>query len=130
MCLSFLYSIRKRKPAQEREIQAMTRVNDVRAAYRKEIETVLRSGFYKNFLVMPVEEGIRSGVSGYLAMFEWYNGYKQTMYMSNQEMKLISEKEKDPAWITDFETMALRTIMREILREFGIMSKEMDAVFC
>ena len=123
----------------------MTRVNDVCAAYRKEFETVVRSGLYRNFNVIAVKKGeiTHDGIVnlldedtreqaetvGYLAMFEWYNGYKQTMYMSNQEMKLIAEKEKDPAWITDFDTMARRTIMRAILREFGVMSKEMDAVF-
>ena len=98
------------------------------------------------------DEAIRANTPtvGYLAYFEMANGFKKTMYMSHEEMlnhadrysKAFS-KEKYVAlqdgkipqseawkysspWYSGFAGMALKTVLRQLLSKYGILSIEMQ----
>lgn len=91
---------------------------------------------------------------GYYAMFEYENGFRKTMYWSKQKMLAHAEKysfafaknggakslalleqgkipEKDmwkysSFWFKDFDGMALKTMLRQIISKWGIMSIDLQ----
>lgn len=87
---------------------------------------------------------------GYYAMFEYTNGFRKAMYWSYKKMlnhadqysKAFSKKAyedlkagKIPAdqqykyssfWYKDFDSMALKTMLRQLISKWGIMSIEMQ----
>ncbi len=92
--------------------------------------------------------------AGYYAMFEYENGFKKTMYWSKRKMMAhaekysqafkrnggakslelleqgkISEKEMwkySSFWFKDFDGMALKTMLRQLISKWGIMSIELQ----
>ena len=92
--------------------------------------------------------------TGYFAMFEYENGFRKTMYWSKQKMAAHAEKysfafarngglkslealeagkipEKDmwkysSFWFKDFDAMALKTMLRQLISKWGIMSIDMQ----
>ena len=99
---------------------------------------------------------IRDGTptAGYYAMFEYENGFRKTMYWSKKKMLAHAEKysqafggnggarslelleagqipEKDlwkysSFWFKDFDSMALKTMLRQIISKWGIMSIDLQ----
>lgn len=91
---------------------------------------------------------------GYYAMFEYENGFRKTMYWSKKKMAAHAEKyskafsknggmkslwlleqgkipEKDmwkysSFWFTDFDGMALKTMLRQLISKWGIMSIDLQ----
>lgn len=91
---------------------------------------------------------------GYYAMFEYENGFKKTMYWSKKKMLAHAEKysfafkrngggnslemleqgkipEKEmwkysSFWFKDFDGMALKTMIRQLISKWGIMSIELQ----
>lgn len=70
-------------------------------------------------------------VKGYFAYEELINGFSKTVYMSKEDV-IKHAKEYSPsygnkksAWSTDFDKMGLKTVLRELLSKYGIMSTEM-----
>lgn len=75
---------------------------------------------------------------GYYAMFEYTNGFRKTMYWSKARMQAHAKKysqgyAKDLArgwsysfWSKDFDAMAYKTMLRQIISKWGIMSVEMQ----
>ena len=71
---------------------------------------------------------------GYYAMFEYINGFKKAIYWSKE--KMISHAEKYSAgfrahkgytfWEKDFDSMACKTMLRQLISKWGIMSIEME----
>ena len=90
---------------------------------------------------------------GYYAMFELVNGFRKTMYWSKKQMlahadkyskafnkesleKLqngqIPEKEMwkySSFWYTDFDGMAFKTMLRQLISKWGIMSIDLQKAF-
>ncbi|MBR3183300.1 MAG: recombinase RecT [Firmicutes bacterium] len=74
---------------------------------------------------------------GYYAMFEYTNGFRKTLYWSKKKMQEHAKKysqgykrdlEKGTAWTfwsKDFDAMAYKTMLRQIISKWGIMSIEM-----
>lgn len=70
---------------------------------------------------------------GYVAMFELTNGYRKTIYWSKQKMENHAERySKSYAkhngssfWEKDFDTMACKTMLRQLISKWGKMSTEM-----
>ena len=70
---------------------------------------------------------------GYVAMFELTNGYRKTIYWSKQKMEHHAERySKSYAkhngssfWEKDFDTMACKTMLRQLISKWGKMSTEM-----
>lgn len=71
---------------------------------------------------------------GYYAMFEYTNGFKKAMYWSKGKMESHAEKysmgykakKGYTFWEKDFDAMACKTMLRQIISKWGIMSIEMQ----
>lgn len=71
---------------------------------------------------------------GYYAMFEYTNGFKKAMYWSREKMESHAEKysmgykakKGFTFWEKDFDAMACKTMLRQLISKWGIMSIEME----
>lgn len=71
---------------------------------------------------------------GYYAMFEYVNGFKKAMYWSKAKMESHAEKysmgykakKGYTFWEKDFDAMACKTMLRQLISKWGIMSIEME----
>lgn len=74
---------------------------------------------------------------GYYAMFELRNGFRKAIYWSKSKMeahakeysKAFSGKTNDSFWHKDFDGMAFKTMLRQLISKWGIMSIEMQNAF-
>jgi len=78
---------------------------------------------------------------GYYAMFEYTNGFRKAMYWSRAKMEAHAKKyspgykrdlEKGTSWTfwaKDFDAMAYKTMLRQLISKWGIMSIDLqDAI--
>lgn len=67
-------------------------------------------------------------VIGYVGYFELLNGFKKTVYWTKQEIELHKRKfsKSDFGWKKDFDAMAKKTVLRNMLSKWGILSVEMQ----
>lgn len=71
---------------------------------------------------------------GYYAMFELVNGYRKAIYWSRKKMenhalkysKGYAAKKGYTFWEKDFDGMAYKTMLRQLISKWGIMSIEMQ----
>lgn len=141
--------------------------------YKGYVQLALRSGYYADLDVMEIREGEYIGkdantgkptfkfiedddereslpVVGYMAYFEYLNGFKKTLYWSKQKMlrhadtysPAFSEKEYKKVmdgevpesdmwkyssyWYKSFDDMAKKTMLRQLISRWGVMSIEMQ----
>lgn len=111
------------------------------------------TGKYKFEFIENEEERLSKPIIGYMGYFELLNGFRKTLYMSKEEMlnhadtyskafnKADYEKyingqipQKDlwkfsSYWYKSFQTMAFKTILRQLISKWGIMSIEMQDAF-
>lgn len=78
---------------------------------------------------------------GYYAMFELCNGFRKAIYWSKKQMDNHAEKyspgykrdkEKGTAWTfwsKDFDGMAYKTMLRQLISKWGVMSIELQSAF-
>lgn len=83
-------------------------------------------------------EGVEETVAGYYARFELLTGYVQELFMSRQAVDNharkysqsyrndIKDNKKKSKWSTDFEAMALKTVIKQLLSKWGILSVDMQ----
>lgn len=85
------------------------------------------------------DENIREHTKtiGYYAMFEYVNGFKKAMYWSREKMEAhalkysqgyAADKRKGTNWTfwsKDFDGMAYKTMLRQLISKWGIMSIDM-----
>lgn len=76
---------------------------------------------------------------GYYAMFEYVNGFKKAIYWSKAKMEAhalkysqgyAADKRKGTSWTfwsKDFDGMAYKTMLRQLISKWGIMSIEMQS---
>ena len=72
---------------------------------------------------------------GYYAMFEYTNGFRKTMYWSKSKMekhalkfsKGYAAKKGSTFWEKDFDSMAFKTMLRQLISKWGIMSVDMQS---
>lgn len=70
---------------------------------------------------------------GYYAMFEYINGFRKAIYWSKQKMeahairfsKGYAAKKGYTFWEKDFDSMAFKTMLRQIISKWGVLSVEM-----
>lgn len=115
--------------------------------YKGYIQLAQRSGQYKALNVIEVYEGElkawnrlteefefdQSGrqsnqVIGYVGYFELLNGFKKTVYWTKQEIERHKQKfsKSDFGWKNDYDAMAKKTVLRNMLSKWGILSIEMQ----
>lgn len=128
--------------------------------YKGYIQLALRSGYYKHLNVIAVKAGelIRfdplteevevrlnpdelarenSATVGYLAMFEYLNGFRKTIYWSREKMdahalrysKGYAAKKGYTFWEKDFDAMAFKTMLRQLISKWGVMSIDLQTAF-
>ncbi len=74
---------------------------------------------------------------GYYAMFEYINGFRKTMYWTKSKMeahalkysKGYAAKKGYTFWEKDFDGMAYKTMLRQLISKWGIMSIDMQEAY-
>ena len=144
--------------------------------YKGYIQLALRSGAYADLDVMDIKQGEYLGKDpmtgkprfsfieddderdrletiGYMAYFEYLNGFRKVVYWSREKMLSHADKyspafsakafqdiqdgkisEKDmwrysSFWYKNFDDMAKKTLLRHIISRWGVMSLEMQSAF-
>lgn len=85
-------------------------------------------------LIDDEEERENAESVGYYAMFEYVNGFRKSLYWSKSKMENHAIKySKGYAahkgytfWEKDFDGMAFKTMLRQLISKWGIMSIEME----
>ena len=117
------------------------------------VQLAQRTGQYKKIGVLPVHEGEYMGrnefgedlvkfshefddkpIVGYFAYFELINGFVKTLYWTTKQCmdhakrysKAFSNSSTSSLWKTDFDTMAMKTVVKQILSKWGPMSVDME----
>lgn len=92
-------------------------------------------------LIEDEEQREKAKTVGYYAMFEYVNGFKKTMYWSKSKMAEHAKKYSQgyraditkgtsyTFWSKDFDGMAYKTMLRQLISKWGIMSIEMQNAF-
>lgn len=119
--------------------------------YRGMLQLALRSGYYKRLNVLTVKEGElirfdpltedielricpdpaeREALEpvGYVAMFEYTNGFRKTIYWSKARMDAHRKRysRSGSVWKDNYEAMAHKTMLRQLISKWGVMSAEMQ----
>lgn len=116
--------------------------------YKGYIQLAQRSGQYKSLNVIEVYDGeLKSWnrlseefefnsegkesdtIIGYVGYFELLNGFKKTVYWTKQEIEFHKRKfsKSDFGWKKDYDAMAKKTVLRNMLSKWGILSVEMQS---
>lgn len=129
--------------------------------YKGYIQLAIRSGQYKDIDVIEVREGEYKGrdritgkhqfefieneverenkeIIGYMAYFEYLNGFYKNLYWSKEKMQkhaleysqaYASDVKKNTNysfWSKDFNGMAFKTMLRQLISKWGVMSIDMQ----
>lgn len=122
--------------------------------YKGYIQLAQRSGQYKALNALAVYDGqlivwnplteeftfdykskVSDEVIGYVGFFELLNGFKKTVYWTKQEIESHRiknakgyDKEKlSGAWVDNYDSMAIKTVLRNMLSKWGLLSVEMQS---
>jgi len=114
--------------------------------YKGFIQLAQRSGQYKTISAAPVYEGQlisedplkgfefnwtakkSDKIIGYAGYFALINGFEKTLYMSVEELQKHGQKysktynQNSSKWKTDFEAMAMKTVIKLLLSKFAPLS--------
>lgn len=128
--------------------------------YKGYVQLALRSGYYKQINVISIKKGEmtyfnplteeyqlnviedysereKTETVGYLATFEYLNGFRKTIYWSREKMeahaiqysKGYAAKKGYTFWEKDFDGMAYKTMLRQLISKWGIMSAELEQAY-
>lgn len=91
--------------------------------------------------IMNPAERENTKTIGYYAMFELMNGFKKQLYAPIERIQAHARKysrgyrydldnnKKSSPWSTNFDAMAKKTLIRQLIGKWGIMSVEMQQAF-
>lgn len=94
-----------------------------------------------NLMVDRWDEREKAETIGYYAMFELVNGFKKAIYWSKKQMEehakryspgYAADVKKGTAytfWSKNFDQMAYKTMLRQLISKWGIMSLDMQSAF-
>lgn len=117
--------------------------------YKGFVQLALRTGQYRNINVVEVyenqfvsfnslteelkgnfEEKPNGEIVGYAAHFELLNGFTKTVYWTTDKVKKHAAKYSKAVnfgpWKTDFDEMAKKTVLKNCLSKWGVLSIEMQ----
>lgn len=123
--------------------------------YKGYIQLAIRSGQYRKINVVPIKQGelVRfdplneeievnmiddeserenTPTTGYYAFFEYLNGFRKAIYWSREKMEAHAKKYSKNysfIWGSDFDKMACKTMLRQLISKWGIMSVDMEKAF-
>ena len=86
-------------------------------------------------LIENEEEREKAPTTGYYAFFEYVNGFKKAIYWSKSKMEAHAlkysagyrAKKGYTFWEKDFDGMAYKTMLRQLISKWGIMSIDMQS---
>ena len=84
-----------------------------------------------------INKRIKLPTIGYYAFFELINGAKKGIYWSKEQMDAHAKKYSasyrngysNSLWKSDFDAMAKKTMLRQLISKWGIMSVEMERAY-
>ena len=90
-----------------------------------------------NLMVDKWDEREATETIGYYAMFELTNGFRKAIYWSKQQMENhalkyspgYKAKKGFTFWEKNFDGMAFKTMLRQLISKWGIMSTELQQAF-
>lgn len=115
--------------------------------YKGYIQLALRSGQYRYINAIPVHKGElkkwnplteeieidfesreSDEVIGYAGFFELLNGFRKTVYWRKEDIEAHRQKYSKSGfgWENDWDSMALKTVIKSLLSRWGILSVEMQ----
>ena len=118
--------------------------------YKGYIQLAMRTGQYQTINAAEVYEGeiikqnrftgeyefgekTSDKIVGYIAYFKLVNGFEKYLYMSIEEMQAHARKFSknykggtDKWGLTDFHSMAIKTVLKRLISKYGILSIEMQ----
>ena len=118
--------------------------------YKGYIQLAMRTGQYQTINAAEVYEGeivkqnrftgeyefgekTSDKIIGYIAYFKLVNGFEKYLYMSIEEMQAHAKKFSknykggtDKWGLTDFHSMAIKTVLKRLISKYGILSIEMQ----
>ena len=118
--------------------------------YKGYIQLALRTALYKALNVIPVHEGElvkwnplteelvldfekrkSDAIIGYAGYFELVNGFRKTVYWTKDQIEAHRKRfaKSDFGWKNDYDAMALKTVIRNMLSKWGILSVEMRMAY-
>lgn len=130
-------------------IVAYKGVPSFQIGYKGLIQLALRTGQYRFINAAPVYEGEfktankltgefdltgtakSETIVGYFAYIELLNGFSKTLYMSKERVTVHAAKYsksysyQGSPWKTEFDAMAIKTVLRNLLTHYGYLSVEM-----
>lgn len=88
-------------------------------------------------LIQDEEEREKAETVGYYAMFEYTNGFRKAIYWTKAKMEKHALKYSPgykaktgyTFWEKDFDGMALKTMIRQLISKWGIMSVDMERAY-
>lgn len=88
-------------------------------------------------LIDDEEKREKAPTIGYYASFTYLNGFKKAIYWSKSKMeshalrysKGYAVKKGYTFWEKDFDSMALKTLIRQLISKWGLMSTEMEKAY-
>ncbi|TPR16674.1 recombinase RecT [Apilactobacillus timberlakei] len=124
------------------------KIAQAQIGYKGYIQLAIRTGQYQSLNAVAVHEGelrawnpltedfdydpttkISDKVIGYAGFFQLNNGFKKTVYWTKEQMEQhknrFSKMYKRSPWNSDYDAMAIKTVIRNMLSKWGIMSTEM-----
>lgn len=118
--------------------------------YKGYIQLAMRTGAYRYINAGKVYEGelkstdkltgaidlsgekVSNKVEGYFAYIETLNGFSKTYYWTKEEVTAFVKryskayKANSAIWRDNFDEMAIKTVLRNLLSHYGVMSVEMS----
>lgn len=145
----------------------------IQLSYKSYIQLAIRSGYYKKINALAIKEGElikydplneeievkliddeeereKTPIAGFYATFEYLNGFRKSIYWSNEKMLAHADKysqsfnrktmeeilngkiaEKDmwkysSPWYSKYEDMGVKTVLKQLLSKYGILSIDMQ----
>ena len=118
--------------------------------YKGIVQLAIRTSQYYNINATPIYEGERvevdrltgivkitgertgDKITGYVSYFKLKNGFEKYLYMDRDSVARHAEKyskswgNAKSAWTTNFDEMALKTVIRQLLSKWGLLSIDMQ----
>lgn len=118
--------------------------------YKGYVQLALRTGKYRAINAIPIREGElvswnplteelvvdftkrkSDAIIGYAGYFELVNGFRKSVYWTKEEIEAHRKRfsKSDFGWKNDYDAMALKTVIRNMLSKWGILSIEMQEAY-
>jgi len=77
---------------------------------------------------------ISDNITGYFAYIELHNGFQKAFYMPIEKVQKYGKKYSPSygsnfsPWVNEFDKMAMKTCLRQLISVYGVMSSEMQTI--